>query len=110
MTKAKKEVEVLESPFNRRDWDTYFLRIAKLVAQRSTCMRNVGAVIIRENRIRPQAITAPNGITHCFQRKDGCLRESNPVSIRIMPRFTCEQNAILQASAFWRFIKNSGYM
>ncbi len=45
---SPKENEITDRP----DWDTYFLRIAKLVAQRSTCIRRqVGAVIVRENRI-----------------------------------------------------------
>ncbi|MCK9456056.1 MAG: cytidine/deoxycytidylate deaminase family protein [Candidatus Riflebacteria bacterium] len=113
MTKAKKEVEVLESPFNRPDWDTYFLRIAKLVAQRSTCMRrHVGAVIIRENRILATGYNgAPNGITHCFQRKDGCLRESLKIPSgqrqELCRGLHAEQNAILQASAFGVSLKNS---
>ena len=36
----KNNVSAKEHEFaDRPDWDTYFLRIAKLVAQRSTCMR-----------------------------------------------------------------------
>ena len=66
---------------DRPDWDTYFLRIAKLVAQRSTCIRRqVGAVIVRENRILATGYNgAPNGVAHCFQRPEGCLREAQNI-------------------------------
>ena len=68
-------------PTDRPDWDTYFLRIAKLVAQRSTCIRRqVGAVIVRENRILATGYNgAPNGVAHCFQRPEGCLREAQHI-------------------------------
>ena len=36
----------------RPNWDTYFLKIAYAVAERSTCERaHVGAVIVKEKRI-----------------------------------------------------------
>ena len=37
---------------SRPSWDEYFMRIAREVSNRSTCMRRkVGAVLVREKRI-----------------------------------------------------------
>lgn len=113
MTEVEINQEVLDTPFDRPDWDTYFLRIAKLVAQRSTCLRRkVGAVVVRENRILATGYNgAPNGMTHCFQRKDGCLREALKIPSgqrqELCRGLHAEQNAILQASAFGVSLKNS---
>lgn len=90
----------------RPDWDTYFLRISKLVAQRSTCLRRqVGAVIVRENRILATGYNgAPNGVAHCFQLPGGCLREARNIPSgerqELCRGLHAEQNAILQAAAF----------
>ena len=97
---------------DRPDWDTYFLRIAKLVAQRSTCMRRqVGAVIVRENRILATGYNgAPNGVAHCFQRPEGCLREAQHIPSgqrqELCRGLHAEQNAILQAAAFGVSLKD----
>jgi dCMP deaminase len=109
---GKKEKSIAD-PFQRPDWDTYFLRIAKLVAQRSTCLRrHVGAVIVSENRILATGYNgAPQGITHCYQRPDGCLREAQGIPSgqrqELCRGLHAEQNAILQASAFGVSLKNS---
>lgn len=57
----------------RPDWDTYFIRIAKEVASRSTCPRAaVGAVITKDNRILATGYNgAPAGEPHCIDV--GCL-------------------------------------
>ena len=97
----------------RPDWDTYFLRIAQLIAQRSTCMRRqVGAVIIRENRILATGYNgAPNNVDHCFELKDGCLREARKIPSgqrqELCRGLHAEQNAILQAAAFGVSLKGS---
>jgi dCMP deaminase len=91
---------------DRPDWDTYFLRISQLVAQRSTCLRRqVGAVIVRENRLLATGYNgAPNGVAHCFQLPGGCLRESQKIPSgqrqELCRGLHAEQNAILQAAAF----------
>ena len=37
---------------SRPSWDEYFMKLAWLVAERSTCVRHhVGAVIVRDKRI-----------------------------------------------------------
>ncbi len=90
----------------RPDWDTYFLRIAQLVAQRATCLRRqVGAVIVRENRMLATGYNgAPNGVEHCFKLPGGCLRESQKIPSgqrqELCRGLHAEQNAILQAAAF----------
>lgn len=90
----------------RPDWDTYFLRIARLVSERSTCLRRqVGAVIVRENRMLATGYNgAPNGIQHCFQLPGGCLRAAQNIPSgqrqELCRGLHAEQNAILQAAAF----------
>ena len=43
----------------RKDWDNYFIDIAFQVAERSTCpRRRVGAVIVKDKRIKGTGITA----------------------------------------------------
>lgn len=90
----------------RPDWDTYFLRIAQLVAQRSTCLRRqVGAVIVKENRMLATGYNgAPNNVAHCFQLPGGCLRAARNIPSgerqELCRGLHAEQNAILQAAAF----------
>ncbi len=47
---------------------------------------------------------APNGVAHCFQRPDGCLREAQNIPSgqrqELCRGLHAEQNAILQAAAF----------
>ena len=88
----------------RPDWDTYFLRIAQLVAQRSTCLRRqVGAVIVRDNRLLATGYNgAPNNVAHCFQLPGGCLREARNIPSgqrqELCRGLHAEQNAIIQAA------------
>jgi dCMP deaminase len=51
----------------RPDWDTYFIDIATVVANRSTCDRAlVGAVIVRDKRILTTGFNgSPAGQPHC---------------------------------------------
>ncbi|ASZ75469.1 dCMP deaminase [Mycobacterium phage Kimona] len=52
---------------SRPDWDTYFLNIAKVVAERSDCeRRKVGAVVVKDRRIRATGYNgAPAGMPGC---------------------------------------------
>ncbi|MCM8815877.1 MAG: cytidine/deoxycytidylate deaminase family protein, partial [Candidatus Omnitrophica bacterium] len=87
---------------SRPEWDDYFLRIAVLVSERSTCLRrNVGALLVKEKRILATGYNgAPSGIRHCDET--GCLREQ----LKIPPGerhelcrgLHAEQNAIIQAA------------
>ncbi len=88
----------------RKGWDDYFLAIARLVAERSTCLRRkVGAVLVREKRILCTGYNgAPHGLTHCD--KAGCLRTGLGIPagerIEICRGIHAEQNTLVQAAAF----------
>ena len=61
---------------NRRpSWDEYFMKLAWLVAERSTCLRHhVGAVIARDKRILTTGYNgAAAGTKDCLEL--GCLRD-----------------------------------
>ena len=88
----------------RKPWDKYFMSIAELVAERSTCLRrHVGAVIVKDKRILATGYNgAPSGVAHC--EEVGCLREklNIPAGERheICRGIHAEQNAIIQAATF----------
>lgn len=86
----------------RPSWDEYFIEMANLVKQRSTCMRRqVGAVIVKDHHILATGYNGvPSGITHC--EITGCLREQLKVPSgerhEICRGLHAEQNAIIQAA------------
>jgi dCMP deaminase len=88
----------------RPSWDTYFLDIAHLVSQRSTCLRRkVGAVIVKNRRILATGYNGtPINITHCDVT--GCLREELKIPAgqrhELCRGLHAEQNALLQASLY----------
>ena len=61
--------------FTRPDFDTYCLKIASVVAERSTCRRHhVGAVAVRDKHILTTGYNgAPAGLKDCLEL--GCLRD-----------------------------------
>jgi dCMP deaminase len=78
----------------RMDWDTYFMRIAREVAGRSTCDRkHVGAVIVRDRNILSTGYNGSiSGMPHCddvghMMENDHCVATIH-----------AEANAILQAA------------
>ena len=85
----------------RPDWDTYFMRITKLVATRSSCLRRqVGAVLVKDKRILATGYNgAPTNMAHCAEM--GCLREQLHVPSgerhELCRGLHAEQNAIIQA-------------
>jgi len=87
---------------NRPSWDTYFMNITNLVAQRSTCLRRaVGAVLVKDKRILSTGYNgAPANLKHCLEV--GCLREQLGVESGKMHELCrgihAEQNAIIQAA------------
>ncbi|MBF0406515.1 MAG: dCMP deaminase family protein [Candidatus Riflebacteria bacterium] len=100
-------VNPLEKQYvDRPTWDEYFMRIAMLVASRSTCLRrHVGAVVVREKRILATGYNgAPRCLRHCFELPGKCLRESRNIPSgerqELCRGLHAEQNAILQAAAF----------
>jgi dCMP deaminase len=86
----------------RLSWDEYFLKIAELVSERSTCLRRkVGAVLVRDKRILSTGYNgAPHGLAHC--EDVGCLRDKlgveSGVRIEICRGIHAEQNTIVQAA------------
>ncbi|MCS7151571.1 MAG: dCMP deaminase family protein, partial [Endomicrobia bacterium] len=85
----------------RISWDEYFLKLAFLVAERSTCRRHhVGAVIVRDRRILTTGYNgAPSGCKDCLEL--GCLREELGIPSgqrhELCRAVHAEQNAIIQA-------------
>ncbi|MFQ6122197.1 MAG: cytidine/deoxycytidylate deaminase family protein [Dehalococcoidales bacterium] len=85
----------------RLDIDEYFLKIASVVAERSTCRRhNVGAVAVRDKHILATGYNgAPSGAKDCLEL--GCLRDELgiPSGTRqeICRGIHAEQNVIVQA-------------
>ena len=86
----------------RPDSDEYFLKVASVVAERSTCRRHhVGAVAVRDKHILATGYNgAPSGLKDCLEL--GCLRDelSIPSGERheICRGIHAEQNVIIQAS------------
>ncbi len=88
----------------RPSWDQYFLQIASVVSQRSTCLRRkVGAVLVLDKRILATGYNgAPSGLKHCSQT--GCLRDSYNVPSgerhELCRGLHAEENALLQAARY----------
>ena len=82
--------------------DEYFLKIASVVAERSTCRRHhVGAVAVKDKHILATGYNgAPSGLKDCLEL--GCLRDEMniPSGTRheICRGIHAEQNVIIQAS------------
>jgi len=86
----------------RPDSDEYFLKIASVVAERSTCRRHhIGAVAVKNKHILATGYNgAPAGFKDCLEL--GCLRDELhiPSGTRqeICRGIHAEQNVIIQAS------------
>jgi dCMP deaminase len=86
----------------RPNIDEYFLKIALVVAERSTCRRHhVGAVAVKNKHILATGYNgAPSGVKDCLEL--GCLRDELgiPSGTRqeICRGIHAEQNVIIQAS------------
>jgi len=86
----------------RPDIDEYFLKIASVVAERSTCLRHhVGAVAVRDKHILTTGYNgAPAGLRDCLEL--GCLRDEQGVASgtrhEICRAIHAEQNVIIQAA------------
>jgi dCMP deaminase len=86
----------------RPDIDEYFLKIASVVAERSTCRRHhVGAVAVKDKHILATGYNgAPSGLKDCLEL--GCLRDEMGIKSgtrqEICRGIHAEQNVIIQAS------------
>jgi len=82
--------------------DQYFLKIASVVAERSTCRRHhVGAVAVKDKHILATGYNgAASGLKDCLEL--GCLRDEMGISPgtrhEICRGIHAEQNAIIQAT------------
>jgi dCMP deaminase len=86
----------------RPDTDEYFLKIASVAAERSTCRRHhVGAVAAKDKHILATGYNgAPSGLKDCLEL--GCLRDEKgiPSGTRqeVCRGIHAEQNVIIQAT------------
>jgi dCMP deaminase len=88
-------------PIKRPDIDEYFLKIASVVAERSTCRRHhMGAIAVRDKHILTTGYNgAPAGAKDCLEL--GCLRDEQGIESgtrqEICRAIHAEQNVIIQA-------------
>lgn len=93
--------EIRDNGYVRPSWDEYFLKMAFLVAERSTCNRHhVGAVVVRDKRLLTTGYNgAAAGVRDCCEL--GCLRDEQNIASgtrhEICRAIHAEQNAIIQA-------------
>jgi len=86
----------------RPSWHVYFMQMARLVSERSTCLRRqVGAVLTRNNQIVASGYNgAPKHIRHCATA--GCKRMQEGISSgqrhELCRGVHAEQNTIIQAA------------
>ena len=85
----------------RLDWDTYFMRLAKEVKSRSTCIRRqVGAVAVdSKHRVIGTGYNgAPSGLKHCT--KLTCVRNLQKIPsgqrLELCKAIHAEENIVLQ--------------
>ncbi len=82
--------------------DEYFLKIAMVVAERSTCLRHhVGAVAVKDKHLLSTGYNgAAAGLKDCLEL--GCLRDAKNIPsgtrIEICRAIHAEQNVVIQAS------------
>jgi len=85
----------------RPSWDEYFLKMAYLVAERSTCLRHhVGAILVKDRHVLTTGYNgAAKGTQDCLEL--GCLRDQLNIKSgerhEICRAIHAEQNAIIQA-------------
>ena len=86
----------------RPDIDEYFLKVASVVAERSTCRRHhVGAVAVKDKHILATGYNgAAAGLKDCLEL--GCLRDERGIESgtrqEVCRGIHAEQNVIIQAS------------
>ncbi|MGC8902180.1 MAG: deoxycytidylate deaminase [Fervidobacterium sp.] len=95
----------INPPKNEREsWDDYFKKLARVIAERSTCIhRKVGALIVKDKRILATGYNQPpSGFPHCDEI--GCIRDDLNIpsgkNQEICYGLHAEQNALMQAAKF----------
>ncbi len=110
--KIEKVLKKFSMPNAKRpDVDDYFLKIASVVAERSTCLRHhVGAVAVKNKQIISTGYNgAPSGLKDCLEL--GCLRNrlgiKSGTEQQICRAVHAEQNVIIQAAIHGKDISNA---
>jgi len=92
-----------EGGYIRPTWDEYFMKLAALVGERSTCLRhNIGAIIVRDKRVIATGYNgSARGALNCIEV--GCLKDELGIKTGTGHE-TCraihaEQNAIIQGAS-----------
>jgi dCMP deaminase len=91
-----------ETGMERISWDNYFMKMAFLAAERSTCRRrHVGAVLVKDNHVLATGYNgACSGLPDCLEL--GCLRDEKGIPSgtqhEICRAVHAEQNAVIQAA------------
>jgi dCMP deaminase len=92
----------MKNTVSRISADEYFLKIASVVAERSTCLRHhMGAVAVKDKHILTTGFNgAPAGVKDCLEL--GCLRNAQNIPsgtrTEICRAIHAEQNVIIQAA------------
>jgi dCMP deaminase len=98
-------------PTPRLNTDAYYLKLASVIAERSTCRRRkVGAVAVKDKFLLTTGYNgAPSGFEDCL--KLGCLRNELKIPsgerTEICRAIHAEQNVIIQAALHGVSIKGS---
>jgi len=96
-------------PESRIKIDKYFMGIAELVKERSTCIKQkVGAVLVKDKHIISTGYNgAPKGVTHCT--KETCIRQNlkHGEKPELCRGAHAESNAIAQAAYHGTSTKDS---
>ena len=87
----------------RIDKDTYYLNIAKAVAERSTCLRrNYGAIIVKNDEVIATGYNgSARGESNCCDIYKSCPRKNKPHNsgdYSDCPAVHAEMNAIISAA------------
>lgn len=96
---------------SRMPWPEYFMRIAHLVSERSTCLRRkVGAIAVRDKRVLATGYNgAPINLAHC--EEVGCLRDQLKVPSgerhELCRALHAEQNIITQCAVHGVVLKDA---
>lgn len=101
-----------ENNVNQRpSWDEFFMKVAYLASERSTCLRRkTGAVLVKDNRIICQGYNgAPKGLPHCSEV--GCMREKLGIQSgerhELCRGVHAEANCLIQAAVFGISVKGA---
>jgi dCMP deaminase len=92
----------MDKPDGRVSWDEYFLKIAAVVSERSTCLRHhMGAIAVKDKHILTTGYNgAAAGLKSCLEL--GCLRDAQGIPSgerhEICRAIHAEQNVIIQAA------------